>query len=230
MFRTNTLAIFEGHQQLEAFENIWEPTLMFKNLLLGLCFAVCSITGVRAETIAAGTTIPVRTNDAIDARHAGDGRVYSRVVDRDVFDDNNRIAIPRGSDVELMVRDIGHHTLALDLDAVVVDGKRYSVRSYDVTRAGDEQDGIGANRRTGKFLGGGALFGTLLGAVAGGGKGAAIGALAGGTAGAVGQMATRGSRVHVPAESVLTFQLQQPLTWAPEAGYTRNGQHYHPRQ
>jgi hypothetical protein len=46
-------------------------------------------------------------------------------VDRDVLDDNNRVAIPRGSDVELMVRDIGHHTLALDLDALVVRGKRY---------------------------------------------------------------------------------------------------------
>jgi hypothetical protein len=149
-------------------------------VLLGLCFALCSITGVHGETIAAGTTIPVRTNDSIDARDAGDGRVYSGTVDRDVFDGNNRIAIPRGSEVELMVRDIGHNTLALDLDAIVVDGKRYSVETYDVTRDGDQKDGVGVNRRTGKFVGGGALFGTLIGAVAGGGKGAAIGALAGG--------------------------------------------------
>jgi hypothetical protein len=205
-----------------------EQTLMSNKVLLGLCFALCSFAGIRAETIAAGTTIPVRTNDAIDARDAGTGRVYSGVVNHDVLDDNNRIAIPRGSDVELMVRDIGHHTLALDLDAVVVNGKRYSVTTYDVTRAGDQKDGVGANRRTGKFLGGGALFGTILGAVAGGGKGAAIGALAGGAAGAVGQMATRGKRVHIPAESVLTFQLQQPLTLAPDRGYTRDSQHYHP--
>jgi hypothetical protein len=203
--------------------------MISKKVLFGLCFWLC-IVGVRAETIAAGTTIPVRTNDAIDARDTSNGRVYSGVVDRDVFDENNKIAIPRGSDVELMVRDIGHHTLALDLDAVVVNGKRYSVTTYDVTRDGDRKDGVGANRRTGKFVGGGALFGTLLGAVAGGGKGAAIGALAGGAAGAVGQMATRGKRVHVPAESVLTFQLQQSLTLAPDHGYTRNRQHYHAPQ
>ncbi len=201
---------------------------MSKKVLLGLFFGLCCMTGIRAETIAAGTTIPVRTNDAIDARDARNGSVYSGVVDADVFDGNNRIAIPRGSDVELMVRDIGHHTLALDLDAVVVNGARYSVSSYDVTRTGDKKDGVGANRRTGKFLGGGALFGTLLGAVAGGGKGAAIGALAGGAAGAVGEMTTRGRRVRVPSESVLTFQLQQPLSLAPDTGYTRDGQHYHP--
>jgi hypothetical protein len=101
---------------------------------------------------------------------------------------------------------------------------------YDVTRDGEQKDGVGLNGRTGKFVGGGALFGTILGAVAGGGKGAGIGALAGEVAGAVGQFATRGKKVHVPAESVLTFQLQQPLTLAPDPGYTRNGQHYHPQQ
>src|SRR5262249_48415572 len=148
-------------------------------------------------------------------------------VDRDAFD-NDGIAIPRGSDVELMMRDIGHHTLALDLDAVVIGGKRYSVTTYDVTLDGDQKDGVVANRRTGEFVGGGALFGTLLGAVAGGGKGAGIGALAGGAAGAVGQIATRGKRVYIPSESVLTFQLKQPLTLAPDPGFTSNGRHHHP--
>ena len=203
---------------------------MCKQVFFGLCFALYAMSGIHAETIAAGTTIDVRTNDVIDARDAGNGRVYSGQVDRDVFDRDNRVAIPRGSDVELMVRDIGRHTLALDLDGVVVNGKRYSVTTYDVTRDGEQKDGVGANRRTGKFVGSGALFGTILGAVAGGGKGAAIGALAGGAAGAVGQLATRGKRVHVPAESVLTFQLQQPLSLAPDRGYRRNGQHYHPVQ
>jgi hypothetical protein len=203
---------------------------MSKKVLLGLCLTLCGMTAIRAETIAAGTTIPVRTNDTIDARDTGNGRVYSGEVDRDVFDGHDRVAIPRGADVELMVREVSHNTLALDLEAVVVNGKRYSVVSYDVTRDGEQKDGVGLNGRTGKFVGGGALFGTILGAVAGGGKGAGIGALAGGAAGAVGQLATRGKKVHVPAESVLTFQLQQPLTLAPDPGYTHNGQHYHPQQ
>src|SRR5215471_17563663 len=190
--------------------------------------ALIIIAALHAETIPAGTVIPVRTNDTIDARDTDRGRVYSGEVSRDVLDRDNNIAIPRGADVELMVRDTGHHTLAVDLDAIVVNGKRYSVTTYDVTRDGDQKDGVGVNRRTGKFVGGGALFGTIVGAVAGGGKGAGIGALAGGAAGAVGQLVTRGKRVHVPAESVLTFQLQQPLTLAPDRGYMRDGQHYHP--
>jgi hypothetical protein len=105
---------------LVALDTQMEQILMSNRILRGLSVALCGMTGIHAETIAAGTTIPVRTNDAIDARDAAKGRVYSGEVDRDVFDNENRVAIPRRSDVELMVRDIGHHTLALDLDAVVV--------------------------------------------------------------------------------------------------------------
>jgi hypothetical protein len=203
---------------------------MGSRLAFGLCLALSAITSIRAETIAAGTVITVRTDTDINARDTESGRVYSGVVDRDLYDRNNKIAIPKGSDVELMVRDVGKHTLALDLDAIVVKGKRYSVVTYDVTKHGENKDGVGANGRTAKFVGGGALFGTILGAVAGGGKGAGIGALAGGAAGAIGQTATRGSKVHVPAETVLTFQLEQPLNLAPDKGYTKGGRHYHPEQ
>ena len=188
------------------------------------------VTSMRAETIAAGTVISVRTDTAIDARDTGNGRVYPGVVDRDVYNENNKVVIPRGSDVELMVRDVGNHTLALDLGAIVIKGKRYTVVTYDVTKHGEDKDGVGANGRTAKYVGGGALFGTILGAVAGGGKGAGIGALAGGAAGAIGQTATRGTKVHVPAETVLTFQLQQPLTVQPHEGHKNHTQLDHPEQ
>jgi len=135
---------------------------MFEKGLQGICLALGLITGIQGETIAPGTTIPVRTNDTIDAQNTDNGRVYAAVVDQDVLDRDGRIAIPRGSDAELMVRDIGHHTLALDLDSVVVKGQRYSVTTYDVVRSGEQKDGIGANGRTGKFVGGGALFGTII--------------------------------------------------------------------
>ena len=195
--------------------------------LFGLCVGVGVLTLAQAEEIPAGTNIPVRTNETINVHGSPDRRVYTGVVQSDVLDRDGRVAIARGSSVELMVRDIGNHTLALDLDSVTVNGKRYSVESSEVTRTGHEKEGVGANARTGKFVGGGALFGTIVGAIAGGGKGAAIGALAGGAAGATGQMATRGGRVRVPAESLVTFRLEQPLHIVPEAGYYRNGVHYH---
>lgn len=72
------------------------------------------------------------------------------------------------ADVEL-VRDLGDHKLSLDLDAVIVNGKRYGVLTYDVTRRGPERRSRSTSPDR-KFLGG-ALFGTILGAVAGGGKG-----------------------------------------------------------
>ena len=53
------------------------------------------------------------------------------------------------------------------------------------------------------------VLGTLIGAIAGGGKGVAIGAVAG--AGAGTQVLTRGKTVKVPAETTLRFKLDQPL-------------------
>jgi len=61
------------------------------------------------------------------------------------------------------------------------------------------------------MVGGGAVLGTLIGAIAGGGKGAAIGAAAGGVTGAGAQVLTRGKEVKVPAETILQFKLTQPL-------------------
>jgi len=61
------------------------------------------------------------------------------------------------------------------------------------------------------MIGGGAAIGTVIGAIAGGGKGAAIGAATGAAAGAGAQVLTKGKEVQVPAETVLTFRLTQPL-------------------
>ncbi len=62
------------------------------------------------------------------------------------------------------------------------------------------------------MTGGGAVLGTVIGAIAGGGKGAAIGAVGGGAGGAATQVLTRGKEVNVPAETLLTFKLDQPVT------------------
>ncbi len=58
-----------------------------------------------------------------------------------------------------------------------VHGEQYRVDSSAVTES--NRSGLGANRRTAEYTGGGAGIGALMGAVFGGGKGAGIGALAG---------------------------------------------------
>jgi len=186
-----------------------------------------------ASAIPAGVNIPVRTSEAIDAR-AADGRIYTGVVDEDVFDANGRVAIPRGSAAELMVKKSGSD-LSIDLESLTINGRRYAVAA-DANAVGTSgvkdtiENGagtIGANKDTATYVGGGALLGTVIGAITGGGKGAAIGAAVGAAAGAGTQIYTHGKSVKVPAESLLTFRLGQDLTFAEDTGFSQNGTHYH---
>jgi hypothetical protein len=188
-----------------------------------------------ASTIAAGVSVPVRTSEAVDEKTV-DGRVFTGVVDEDVTDLNGRVAIPRGSTAELMVKKASDNNLSIDLESLTINGQRYGVAA-DTASVGTSgiggtiQNGagtIGANKDTAIYVGGGTLLGTIVGAIAGGGKGAAIGAAVGAAAGAGTQIVTHGKTVRVPAESLLTFRLGQDLALGvPDSGYTRNGSHYH---
>ena len=167
-------------------------------------------------TVPAGTAISVRTNEAVDSRNASEGQTYSAVVVDDVKASSGEILIPKNSDAQLVIRKVatggttGSPELTLDLNSVSVNGRNYIVSTADVSKKGNS--GIGKNKRTAEMVGGGAVLGTLLGAIAGGGKGAVIGAVAGAAAGGTAQVLTKGKEVKVPAETVLKFQLDQPVT------------------
>lgn len=167
-----------------------------------------AITPPREEVVGSGTTIILRTNETIDSKQATNGQTYSAVVDRNVPAENGEVAIPKGSPAELAVAKSGGKTL-LALSSVTVNGRQYMVQSGTVQGKNGKQ-GIGANRRTATHVGGGALLGTVLGAIAGGGKGAAIGAIGGAAAGGLVQEMTRG-KSRIPAESILQFHLNEPL-------------------
>ena len=128
-----------------------------------------------AGTIDTGTTIQVRTNEHITTNDS-DGRVFTGSVEQDVLNRQRRIAIPRGSDVEMIVRRTADDQYAVDLDSITVNGRRYGVETEANVVESQRKDGVGANQRTGKYVGGGAVLGAIIGAIAGGGKGAAIGA------------------------------------------------------
>jgi hypothetical protein len=174
-----------------------------------------------------GTNLAVRTNDYINT-HSRDGRVYYGRIADDVRGSDGQVAIPRGSDVELIVRRARDNDLILDIESITAYGQRYAIDTQAQRLESSNREGVGANRRTGEFVGGGAVLGTILGAIAGGGKGAAIGAAAGAAAGAGGQIATQGREVRVPPESIVNFRLDQPLLVdIPDNGYEQNGEHYH---
>jgi hypothetical protein len=177
----------------------------------GIFLAMALAAAAQVRTIPADTDITVRTNEKIDVAQADSGKTYDAVVNQDVIGENGRVVIPRGSTATLVVRDLSNNEKALDLESVTADGNRYMI-SAEGQQYNDQKAGVGKNKRTAKYVGGGALLGTIVGAIAGGGKGAAIGAIAGGAAGAGAQTITRGKEIHVPAESLLTFHLNQPVT------------------
>jgi hypothetical protein len=190
--------------------------------ILLVLLAVTTLAVAQVGTIGTGTRILVRTSEMIEVKKSED-RVFAGVVDVAVRDANGTVAIPRGAHVDLVVRELSNKDLALDLESLTVSGRRYAVATDSVATGSGQKDGIGSNKRTAEYVGGGALLGTIIGAIAGGGKGAAIGAAAGAGAGAGTQVLTRGKTVRVPAESLLTFRLEQPLQMRgqPESGLKR---------
>jgi len=177
-----------------------------------------TVAAIQSKTYAlpAGALIPVRSEETIDAAVATEGQTYAAEVTRDIKDAEGAVVIPRGSNAQIIIRSAakggrikGASDLVLDLDSVSVEGRRYRLDTQDMIKKG--RDGVGANRRTGIFTGGGAAVGAIIGAIAGGGKGAAIGAASGAGAGAGTQIITKGSAIRIPAETVLTFQLDAPL-------------------
>ena len=182
----------------------------------------------RLQQVDAGSFVMVRIDQSIDTDR-GQGRVFTGVVDRDVWDDYRRLAIPaipRGSRVELVVRTARDGDLILDLDSIIVGGQRYAVSATPNRIESGDRRGVD-NDQAAAMIGGGAVLGTIIGAIAGGGKGAAIGAGVGAAAGAAGVI-TQGRHVRVPRGSVVTFRLERDLTLGVrDRGYSRDGLHYH---
>src|SRR5437764_10493777 len=105
---------------------------------------------------------------------------YSSTVIQVDHDCSCAFLIPHGIPARLVAVKNGNDT-TLDLRSVTIDGRRYSITSAE---GKSSSGGLGANKRTAKYVGGGAAIGAVLGALLGGGKGGAIGALVGGGGGA----------------------------------------------
>lgn len=191
-----------------------------KALLLVVVLASLAALAQPTRTLSAGSEVKVRTDTAIPAQPAI-GKTYTATVADDVLDNSGAVAIPRGSRARLVAeRSPDGKDTILDLRSVTVGG-----RQYQLTAAGGKSGapgGLGANKRTAKYVGGGAAVGAILGGLLGGGKGAAIGAIVGGAGGAGAQVYT-GKKKALPAETQLTYKLAQDLTLRPVAQQPRGG-------
>ena len=170
----------------------------------------------RVETLPSGTELTVRTAEAIDSSTAVVNQTFSAIVERDIRGESDDVIIPAGSHAVLVVRQIssggttGSPDIVLDMQSMTVSGRRYLVSTADLKE--DSGTGIGKNKRTAETIGGGAALGTIIGAIAGGAKGAAIGVLVGAAGGAGVEVLNKGKDVRVPAETLLSFRLDKPVS------------------
>jgi hypothetical protein len=140
--------------------------------------------------VPAGTWLVIRVNDTVNTRRAFRGTIYDASVAEDVLDQHGSILIPKESPVELVVGSlsylgpggVGMTELTLGVHAVTVNGVRYPVGTG--AEEPPNAGGLGVDRHAAKLVGGGE---------------------------AAGQVLTRGSRINVPAETVLAYQIVDPI-------------------
>jgi hypothetical protein len=159
-----------------------------------------------ARNIPATTVINVRLIDTIDSSKASEGQVFNASLADPVIVRGREVA-PRGANATVRLLDLeksgkfkGSTGLGVVLDTITIEGRAVNVETGTVTKTSGSQ-----GKNTAVKTGVGAGIGAAIGAIAGGGKGAAIGAGVGGAAGAASQIFTKGKKVQIPSETVLTF-------------------------
>jgi hypothetical protein len=160
----------------------------------------------------AGTSVRVRLDQDLGSKISRAGDSFSATV-ADPVRINGEVIVPRGARADGTVIDArplgkfkGGAVLAVRLERVHTRWGSYPVATSTISRAEK-----GKGKRSSGFVAGGAGLGALIGGLAGGGKGAAIGALAGGGAGTAGAAFTGNKQIFLPAESLLTFRLENSV-------------------
>jgi hypothetical protein len=164
-------------------------------------------------TIPAGERLSIRTTELIDSGKATEGQRYRASLEAPLTS-RGRVIVPAGAPVTLEVVGVqgagrikGNSALSLRPTSL-----EYRGRNYPINGSVYADEGKARGKNTAIKTGIGAAAGALIGGLAGGGKGAAIGAGAGGGAGFGWNALSHGQQVKIPAESVLSFRLEAPLT------------------
>ena len=171
-------------------------------------------------TIPSGTQIAIRLGQELNSETAQVGDVFHGSISTPIMVGDQTV-VPTSADVEGRVVDVksagrfkGQSDLVLELTSLLMNGKRYNLATNQWSKSGSSR-----GKATAAKVGGGAALGAILGGVFGGGKGAAIGAAAGAGAGTGVSAATKGQQIDLKPETVLNFQLQNPVSVVP--GSTR---------
>jgi hypothetical protein len=167
----------------------------------------------QAITIPAGTSLLVRMIDGVDSSTNKVGDIFHGSLESGLVVGNTVVA-PKGSDAYGKLTQAknagkisGSAQLTLELTGIRINGNIVPVDSTDYDVAGK-----GRGTQSAERIGGGAVLGTIIGAIAGGGKGAVIGGAVGAGAGTTVQVMTHGEQVRIPSETLLEFKLEQDVT------------------
>lgn len=169
-------------------------------------------------TIPQGTLLQLRTSEGLTSKRAKDGEPVQFTVIRDVAV-GGVLALPKGATVHGVVTEVkkvgsgdlgGSSELALRLTSLDLGGQSYPLDSDQFKVKGPSKTG----QTVGNAIGGG-IVGAIIGCAVGRGAGCAIGAGAGVAAGTAASAASPGPGVWIPAEALVTFHLNTPLTVAP---------------
>jgi hypothetical protein len=169
-------------------------------------------------TIPQGTLLQLRTNEAVGSKKAKDGEPVQFTVIRDVAV-GGVLALPKGATVHGVITEAkkvgagdlgGSSELALRLTSLDLGGQSYPLDSDQFKVKGPNK----AGQTVGSAVGGG-ILGTIIGCAVGRGFGCAVGAGAGVAAGTAASAASSGPQVWIPAEALVTFHLNSPLTVTP---------------
>ena len=180
------------------------------SILILMTFLVTTIARAGSFTIPAGATLSVRMTDALDSKSNILGETFRATLDVPVTIGGN-VVIPKGAEAIGRVTNIqpsgrlrGRARIAVELTALNFEGKSVAVRTSTY-----QEGGAARGKQTARIAGGSTAAGTLIGTVGGAPW---LGAGLGAAAGMVVQTVRGPSQIRIPAESLLMFTLQSPLS------------------
>lgn len=165
------------------------------------------------RTAPAGTLLGVRFLDSLSSHTSAAGETFRAEVAQEVSA-GGRVVIPAGSRVVGTVADAhparkigGRSILSLRFHTLELPNGESVPIAASFATAGRSQA-----PRDAAIIGGSTLGGAILGEAIHEGEGGIIGAVVGGIAGAVGAKRTQGRPVEVPAGTVMSIELNDPVT------------------
>lgn len=165
-------------------------------------------------TLPAGTLITIRTSQYLSSSKNHPGDTFSAELEQPIVTDGwvlarwGQTVLGRVVAAKKAGRIKGVSQLGVELSRLVlVDGQQIPVSTQLLRTSGRTSRG-----RDAQAVGSTTGVGAAIGAAASGGEGAGVGAAIGAAAGVAGILLTRGKPTVIPPETVLTFQLQNPVT------------------